>query len=207
MERSWSYFTPIEINHMFVVSHSLQLHDPHFQSSSKPAPVAPGSLHLLFPLPGHSSPGFSSTFRSQLDHRFFTETSSKSLLHQPVYFITAPWPLSYWCVCLSASSFFKKRFYLLLEKGEGKEKDRERNINVWLPLARLQPGIWPATQACALTGIQTGDLLVCRMTHNPLSHTSQSLLVCFFHYNVSFLKAASGFQTRVPLLHRTVPCT
>ena len=31
--------------------------------------------------------------------------------------------------------FFKKDFiYLLLERGEMKEKERERNINVWLPL-------------------------------------------------------------------------
>ena len=32
---------------------------------------------------------------------------------------------------------------------------------------------WPATQACALTGNRTGDLLVCRPAFNPLSHTSQ----------------------------------
>ena len=31
-------------------------------------------------------------------------------------------------------SFFKW-FYLILERGEGKEKERERNISVWLPLA------------------------------------------------------------------------
>ena len=30
------------------------------------------------------------------------------------------------------SFFFKKYFYLFLERGEG---ERERNINVWLPLA------------------------------------------------------------------------
>ena len=33
------------------------------------------------------------------------------------------------------------------------------------------------TQACALTGIRTGDLSVCRLALNPLSHTSQSLFV------------------------------
>ena len=43
--------------------------------------------------------------------------------------------------------------YLVLERGrEGKEKERERNINVWLPLACPLLGIWPATQACTLTG-------------------------------------------------------
>ena len=37
--------------------------------------------------------------------------------------------------------------YLFLERGEGKEKDI-----VWLPLAHPPLGIWPTTQAYALTG-------------------------------------------------------
>ena len=70
--------------------------------------------------------------------------------------------------------FFKKDFvYLLLERGEGTEKERERNINVWLPLMHPSPGTWPATQACALTRSQTGNPLVCRPALNPPSHTSQ----------------------------------
>ena len=47
-------------------------------------------------------------------------------------------------------SFFKKRFYLFLERGEGREKERERNTNVWLPLACALLGTSSATQACAL---------------------------------------------------------
>ena len=69
--------------------------------------------------------------------------------------------------------FFKDFNYLFLERGEGREKERERNINVWLPLACPQPGTWPATQACALTGNQTGNILVHRLALNPLNHTSQ----------------------------------
>ena len=70
--------------------------------------------------------------------------------------------------------FLKNYFiYLFLERGEGKEEERERNINVWLPLARPQMGTWPATQACALTGDPTGDLSVHRLVFNPLSRTSQ----------------------------------
>ena len=42
--------------------------------------------------------------------------------------------------------------YLFLERWERKEKERERNINVWLPLTHPLLGTWPATQACALTG-------------------------------------------------------
>ena len=62
---------------------------------------------------------------------------------------------------------------LFLERGEGKEKERERNVNVWLPLTLLLLGTWPTTQACALTGNQTGDPLVHGLVLNPLSHTSQ----------------------------------
>ena len=58
--------------------------------------------------------------------------------------------------------------YLFLEKGER----RERNTD-WLPLAYPQPGAWPTTQACALTGNKTSDLLVCRSVLNALSHTIQ----------------------------------
>ena len=47
------------------------------------------------------------------------------------------------------------------------EKERERNINVWLPLVYPLLGTWPATQACALTG---------NWTHDPLRsiHRAQS---------------------------------
>ena len=49
--------------------------------------------------------------------------------------------------------FFLKYFiYLLLERGEGREKERERNISVWWPLTRPLLETWPTTQACALTG-------------------------------------------------------
>ena len=47
-------------------------------------------------------------------------------------------------------TFFKDFIYLLLETGEGREKERERNINVWFPLARPLLGTWSATQAYAL---------------------------------------------------------
>ena len=47
--------------------------------------------------------------------------------------------------------FFKDFIYLFFERGEGKEKERERNIDVWLPLAHLQQETQPATQAWTLT--------------------------------------------------------
>ena len=42
--------------------------------------------------------------------------------------------------------FFLKRFYLYLERGEEKAKERDRNIYVWLPLTCHLLGTWPATQ-------------------------------------------------------------
>ena len=71
---------------------------------------------------------------------------------------------------LSLSSFL---LFFLSQRGEGREKERERNITVWLPLACPQLGTRPTTEACALTGNQTNNPLVCRPAHNPLSHTSQ----------------------------------
>ena len=48
--------------------------------------------------------------------------------------------------------FCKDFIYLFLERGERREKEREKNIHVWLPLMCPPLGTWPATQACALTG-------------------------------------------------------
>ena len=53
----------------------------------------------------------------------------------------------------------------LVSKGE--------KYQLWLPLECPPLGTWPATQACALTGNQTGDTLVHRLVLNLLSHTSQ----------------------------------
>ena len=86
--------------------------------------------------------------------------------------------------------FFKKDFiYLVLDRGDGREKERERNISVWLPLSCPLLGTWAATQACALTGNWTRNPLICRLALSPLSLTSQSmdsfflvvvLIGCFF---------------------------
>ena len=59
--------------------------------------------------------------------------------------------------------------YLFIERGEGRKKERERNISVWLPLICPHLGACPAPQACALTGNRTCDPLVCRLALNPLS--------------------------------------
>ena len=69
--------------------------------------------------------------------------------------------------------------YLFLERGEGKQKERERNINVWLSPAHPPLGTWSATQAYALTGNWTSNPLVHRPTLNPLNYASQGYAFIF----------------------------
>ena len=80
-------------------------------------------------------------------------------------------------ILFSFFSFLKILFIYFRERKGGRK--RERNINVQLPLMCPLLGTWPATQACALTGNQTSDRLVCRPVLNPLSHTSEGNYYCF----------------------------
>ena len=70
-------------------------------------------------------------------------------------------------------TIFFLRFYLFLDRGEGKEKKKDRNANVWLPFTHSLLETWLITQACALTGNRTSDPLVHRPMLSPLSYTSQ----------------------------------
>ena len=72
-------------------------------------------------------------------------------------------------------AFFKKRFYLFIfrEGKGGRKRERESNINVWLPLMCLPLGTSPAIQICALTGNWTSNPLFHRLVLNPLRHTSR----------------------------------
>ena len=76
---------------------------------------------------------------------------------------------------------FLKRFFvfLLLERGEGREKEMERNINVWLPLLHPLLGTWPTNQARALTGNRASNPFVLRPSLRPLSQTHQGSKVHF----------------------------
>ena len=93
-------------------------------------------IHGLRLLPG--------TSRATLSLTFTPEGCSRHFLPDPV----------------GDAVFLKDFIYLILEREEGREKEkvRERNISVWLPLVRPSVGTWPATQACALAGNRTGDL-------------------------------------------------
>ena len=60
-------------------------------------------------------------------------------------------------VCLFILKGWLFIYLLLLERGEGREKEMERNVNVWLPSVHPLLGTWPATQVCALTGNQSSN--------------------------------------------------
>ena len=83
--------------------------------------------------------------------------------------------------------FFKDFLYLFLERGrEGERKrDKHRCMREKHPLGCLSPppqlGARPTTQACVLTRSQTSNVLVCGMTPNPLSHTSQGRTLRFLN--------------------------
>ena len=78
-------------------------------------------------------------------------------------------------VCCWLSFFFW--FYLFIFRERGREEERERNIDVWLPLIWPPLGTWPATQACAPTGIRTANLQFAARTQSTELHQPGLLLV------------------------------
>ena len=100
---------------------------------------------------------------------------------------TTPSQLS--CICqgmmnilnikfMAFQCFFLKTLFIYRERGKEGEREgakhwclREVLIGCLSHVPKL--GTCPATQACALTGNQICNLLVCRWALNPLSHTSQ----------------------------------
>ena len=69
--------------------------------------------------------------------------------------------------------FLKDFIYLLLDREEGREKERERNNNAWLPLVRSLLGTWLATQAYALDWESNQLPFDLQAGTQTLSHTSQ----------------------------------
>ena len=81
-------------------------------------------------------------------------------------------------------------------EGEKEGEKHNRCVRETSPLARPQPGTWPATQACALTGNQIGDLLVPRLALKPLSHTSPVYILTLFQLNFQHALANISVYSR-----------
>ena len=73
------------------------------------------------------------------------------------------------------TSVFFKRFYLFVFRERGREGERKEEKHQCVIASGPKLGTCPATQACALTGNQTGDPLILRPLLNPLSYISQGI--------------------------------
>ena len=84
------------------------------------------------------------------------------LLHSPMCSVMSP-------VWLNTLTLKKKKdfIYFFIFRKKGRERERGRDIVVWLPLTRPLLVTWPTTQACALTGNQSPGPLVHRPALNP----------------------------------------
>ena len=116
---------------------------------------------------------------------------------------------SHWDYFLCPSAFFsflKILKFIFRERGRKEERQgRERNINVWLPLACPLLGTWPPIQARAQTGNWTGDPLVRRPALNPLSHSSQGCLLSLKEVCLLFFESCLCFCSSEPSPTRSHP--
>ena len=90
----------------------------------------------------------------------------------------------YWELVLFIPSyiyFLKDFIYLLLDRGEGREKERERSIHVWLPFMCPALGTW----ACALTGSWTSNPLVAGWRSTHWVTPPRAILHLFLSYYIS----------------------
>ena len=77
---------------------------------------------------------------------------------------------------------FQSRFCLFIFREKGREGVREGEKHQCVVASHTAlTGIWPATQACALTGNQTGDPFV-HSLHSTQSYTSQGY-TSLFHFD------------------------
>ena len=94
-----------------------------------------------------------------------------------IFTLTLGWPEKVRTLGELCLFFLEILFMLFLHRGEGREKERERNISGWLPLMCPLLGTWPEThRKCVLTGNRTRDPVVRRPVLNPLSRTGQGEL-------------------------------
>ena len=101
-------------------------------------------------------------------------SSGNSLCGRPSKAPTSPGAQSF--SLLKTYSCFLKKIFIFRVWGregerEGKKYRCERETLIGCLSCAPKPETWPRTQACALARNRTGDLSLCGMTPNPLSHT------------------------------------
>ena len=109
-------------------------------------------------------------------------------------------------------------FHCFLEREEGREEEREREISMWgrnvdwLPPIRAHTGDRTHNPGCALTKNQTGNLLVMGRCSNQLSHTGQGqVMTCNQHHiptgwqRISSLQYQSHFCWFLKLQFKVLP--
>ena len=97
------------------------------------------------------------------------------------------------CIYKETILFLKILFIYFRERG--REGERERNINVWMPLVCSLRGTWSTTQAIALTGNRASNPLVHGPALNPLSYPSQG---CTLIFECHFARqSATGFEHKM----------
>ena len=139
-----------------------------------------------------------------LPHCFSSSTVNKQPFYSPfivifcicvylVDFSVLKNSIDFFCCCyfywflllesLCAWSFFKMIvFILFLDRGEGSEKGRERNINVWMPLACPLLGTWPATLAWERFGWQVHAQSTEPHQPWPLGHFWLCIAHCIYFF-------------------------
>ena len=78
------------------------------------------------------------------------------IIQSPAFVMLAKTKCKFFKSILFLVFLLRFSLFVFLERGQGKEKERARNNNVWL-------GAWPETQACPLTGNRTSDPMVCSL--------------------------------------------
>ena len=122
--------------------------------------------------------------------------------------------------CIFLNNYFEDFIYLFLKRGKGGRK-RERETSVCyryinrLPLTCHQLGTWPTTQACALTGNQTGifQFATCSSVHLttparagficPLVPHSDRGLLSLLAFGVCLLISKTTLNLSKPSYHLT----
>ena len=92
-------------------------------------------------------------------------------------------------VCFLASIYlFFLRFHLFIfREGGGKEKERERNISVWLHLACPPLDTWPTCNPGMCPDWESNQRpLGSQPALNPLSHTNQDPILTLCYSSTSF---------------------